>query len=118
MKGTTRQYLATGLAALAVTGARRFPQLPELATVAEAGLPGYESGTWYAILGTAGMPRTNQLRLNADIVQALGTAEVRERLLAQGVDPAPTTPEQLAALMKADMARFGRVIKTANIKAE
>jgi tripartite-type tricarboxylate transporter receptor subunit TctC len=106
------------LRALATTGAQRSPALPELPTVAESGVPGYEAGLWYGFAGPARLPSEIVRRLNAAIVAVLGVPEVRSRLASQGVDPQPTTPEQFAKLLASDVERWAKVIQRAGIQAE
>jgi len=103
------------LRALAVTGAKRSPQLPDLPTVAEAGVPGFEAGTWFAVLAPAGTPAAIVKQLNNEIVKILNLPDVKERLYQLGAEPRSGTPEQLATLMKQDMAKWAKVIKDANI---
>jgi len=106
------------LRALATTGAKRSTALPELPTVAEAGVPGYEASLWYGFVGPARIPAEIVKRLNADIVAVLGMADVRERLTAQGVEAQPTTPAEFTRLLAADVERWAKVIQRAGIKAE
>ena len=112
-------HIKTGrLRGLAVTTAARSNLLPQLPTVAESGVPGYESGSWYGIIGPAGVPRTVVARLNTEITAVLGTAEFREQLMAAGADPMTTTPEQFAAYIKTEIAKWAKVIKLSGAKAE
>jgi tripartite-type tricarboxylate transporter receptor subunit TctC len=106
------------LRALASTGATRSPSLANLATVAESGVPGYEAGLWYAFVGPAGIPQDVVQRLNAHIVAALKAPEVHERLVNVGVDPSPSTPEQLAKLMVSDLKRWASVIARVGVKQQ
>lgn len=106
------------LRALATTGAQRSPALPDLPTVAEAGVPGYEAGLWYGFVGPARLPPEIVRRLNAEIVAVLGLAEVRARLASQGVDPKPSTPEEFARLLVSDLERWAKVVQRAGVRAE
>ena len=106
------------LRALAVTSARRTPAAPEFATVAESGLPGYEAVSWYGVFAPAGTPRDIVMRLNSEIVRALKLPEVRQLLLAQGAEPVFDTPEQFAALIKSDIAKWGEVVRKSGAKAD
>ena len=106
------------LRGIATTGLTRAPIAPDLPTVAESGYPGFEAGTWYAFLGPAGLPAEVQAKLATDIVTVTQMADVRARFKAMGVDPIGTTPEQLAAIMRADLEKWTRVIRAANIKLE
>ncbi len=112
-------HVKTGkLRALATTGARRSPVTPDIPTVAELGYPGFEAGTWYAFLGPAGLPKEIVTKLHTDLLKVLHMKDVRERLAAQAIDPIGTTPEQLAAIMKADLDKWAKVIRSANITAD
>ena len=106
------------LRALATTGATRSPSLSNLATVAESGVPGYEAGLWYAFVGPAGIPQDIVQRLNAQIVAALKAPEVHERLVSVGVDPSPSTPEELGKLMASDLKRWAGVIARVGVKPQ
>ena len=104
--------------AIAVTSQKRTAVLPDMPTIAESGLPGYEVGNWYAILGPAGLPRDVVARLNTEIVKALKAPDTHKRVLELGADPVGSTPEQLASYMKSEIAKWAKVIKSAGIKAE
>ena len=104
--------------AIAVTSAKRSSVMPDMPTIAESGLPGYEVGNWYAILGPAGLPRDIVSRINTEIVKALKSQDTHKRVLELGADPVGSSPEQLASYMKAEIAKWAKVIKAAGIKAE
>lgn len=106
------------LRGLAVTTAARSSLVPQLPTVAETGVPGYEAGSWYGIIAPAGTPRAIITRLNTEITTVLATPEFREQLMSAGADPAPTTPEQFATLLQAEIAKWAKVIKLSGAKAE
>lgn len=106
------------LRALATTGAKRSPALPELPTVAEAGVAGYEASLWYGFVGPARIPNDIVRRLNGEIVAVLKSAEVRERLASQGVEASPSTPEAFAQLMVSDLDRWAKVVQRAGIRLE
>jgi tripartite-type tricarboxylate transporter receptor subunit TctC len=106
------------LRAMATTGAQRSPALPDLPTVAEAGVPGYEAGLWYGFVGPAHIPAEIVRRLNAEIVAVLKLTEVRERLASQGVDAQPSTPEEFGRLLASDLERWAKVVQRAGIRAE
>jgi tripartite-type tricarboxylate transporter receptor subunit TctC len=106
------------LRALAVTGKRRSPELPEVPTVDEAGLGGYEVSPWYGLLAPAGTPRAIVARLNAEVTRIVRGAEMREKLASQGAEPAGGTPEDYAAAIRADTATWTRVIKEAGLRGE
>ena len=106
------------LRGLAVTSAKRTPAAPEFPTVAESGLPGYEAVSWYGVLAPAGTPRDIVTRLNTEIVRALKLPEVRQLMLAQGAEPVSESPEQFAALIKSDIAKWGDVVRKSGAKAD
>ena len=106
------------LRALAVTGKSRSPELPEVPTVDEAGVPGYEMNPWYGLLAPAGTPRAIIARLNSEVSRIVHSTDMREKLAAQGAEPAGGTPEDYAALISADTAVYARVIREAGIKPE
>jgi tripartite-type tricarboxylate transporter receptor subunit TctC len=103
--------------AIASTGAARSQFLPEVPTVAESGYPGYEATNWYAYVAPAKTPKEVVDRLNREIVKALGTPEVKELLAKQGLDPNPSTPEELGKTIEREYATWGRVVKQARITA-
>ncbi len=112
-------HIKTGrLRGLAVTTATRSNLLPQLPTVAESGVPGYESGSWYGVSAPAGTPRAIIARLNKEITAVLATPEFREQLLNAGADPMPTTPEQFAAYIQMEITKWAKVIKLSGAKAE
>jgi tripartite-type tricarboxylate transporter receptor subunit TctC len=104
--------------ALAVTTAKRSPLLPEVPTVAESGLPGFDFATWWGLMAPAGTPRPIIDRLNAELGKSLQHPEVRERILGVGAEPAHTTPEAFGALIRSEIARWARVIKAAGVKVD
>ena len=106
------------LRGLAVTGSRRLASMPNLPTIAESGLPGYEASSWYGVLAPAGTPREIVARLNAELVKALAQLEVRTSLLAEGAEPIGGSPEQFAAHIRSEMERLGKLIREAKIRLE
>jgi tripartite-type tricarboxylate transporter receptor subunit TctC len=106
------------LRALAVTAAQRSAVMPDLPTIAEAGLPKYEASTWYALFAPRGTPAGVIHALHDVIAKALQRRDVRERLLAQGADPSGNTPQALAALVKSETVKWGKVIQAAGVKPE
>ena len=109
-------YMRSGrLKALAVGSAARSPAIPEIPTVAEAGVPGFEYATWYGLFAAAGTPRGIVARLNAAAAKALLAPELAQPLRAQGSEPRPTTPEELARFMRVEHARWERVVKATGL---
>ena len=106
------------LRALAVTTTKRSTALPELPTVAEAGVPGYEFTGWWGVVVPARTPPPVVAKLNGALVRILAQTEVRERLVREGAEPASTTPDAFATYMRAEVAKWNKVIKTANIRIE
>jgi tripartite-type tricarboxylate transporter receptor subunit TctC len=106
------------LVALGVGSAKRSPALPNIPTIAEAGVPGYEYTTWYGVFAPAKTPRTLIARLNAEIVKAMETPDIKDRFTALGGDPDPGTPEELRAYMANESAKWAKIIKAANIRVE
>ena len=104
--------------ALGVGNAQRIPSLPEFPTVAEAGVPGFESYAWGGMIGPANMPRDIVQRLNKEIVDTLKQKDVIDRMLSEGTVPTPSSPEEFTAYMKSELKKWGDVVKLANIKAE
>jgi tripartite-type tricarboxylate transporter receptor subunit TctC len=106
------------LRALAVTGAKRSRAAPDIATVAESGVPGFEVTTWYGVSAPAKTPRLIVDRLNTEIVRALGTAELNQYLAKSGAEPVGNTPEQYTAYVQNEINKWAKVIKAAGLKAE
>jgi len=106
------------LRAIASTGTKRSPALPDLPTVAEAGVPGYEASLWYGLVGPAKLPPEIVNRLHSAIVAVLQMSEIRERLASQGVDPLHNTPEEFARLLVTDIDRWAKVVQRAGVQAE
>jgi len=112
-------YIKAGkLRALATTGLTRMAQAPELPTVAELGYPGFEVGTWFAIWGPAGVPPAVVAKLEAAIRKVSTMPDVREQLVAQGLNGIGSTAAELAAYQKAEQVRWGNVIKAAGVNPE
>ena len=103
---------------IAVTGAKREPTMPDVPTVAESGVPGYEFGIWFGVFAPAATPKPVITRLNQEIVKALSTAEMRDQLFKVGVNAESSTPEQLGKLLRADVAKWAKVIEAAKIPTE
>jgi tripartite-type tricarboxylate transporter receptor subunit TctC len=99
------------LKALGVTTLKRSPDLPNVPTLDEAGVKGFDATIWLALLAPAGTPRDIVMKLNADVAKALSTPEARKLMRSAGVDVATSTPEELGALMQSDLDRWGKVVK-------
>ena len=97
---------------------RRMPQFPDVPTVAESGLPGFEINSWFAMMAPAGTPRPILQYLSAEVTKALADAEVREKLLANGLTPRGTSPDELGKAMRVQLARYGELIKQNSITAD
>ena len=106
------------LRALATVAPRRSSALPDVPTVAEAGLRDFEVTTWYGVLAPAGTPRPIIARLNAELVKVVHSPEVKERLAATGTEPLTSTPEEFAAYIQREIAKWGDVIRKAGVKAD
>jgi len=112
------QIRAGRLRAIAVTSAKRIAIAPDLPTVAEAALPGFEAMQWWGAYGPVGLPAELVSKLNADIGKALSSAEVKQRLAADAAEPAGGSPGDLAAYLKTDYERWGRLVKASGIRAD
>jgi tripartite-type tricarboxylate transporter receptor subunit TctC len=108
---------ANRLRALGVTSAKRSAVLPDVPAIAET-VPGYEAVQWYGVLGPAALPREIVTKMHGAVTRAVQDAAVRERFLADGVEPVGSTPEEFAALIRAELTKWEKVIKSAGIKAE
>lgn len=106
------------LKALAVGQGRRLSRMPDIPTTAEAGLPGYEFASYFGLLAPAGTPAAVVRRLNSEVVKALGAPDLIEALNKMGLEPYPTTPEQYAALIADDLAKWKRLVGQIGIKLE
>jgi tripartite-type tricarboxylate transporter receptor subunit TctC len=103
---------------IATTGRQRIAGLPDVPTIAEAGLPGAQVLIWYGLVAPAASPRDVVSRLNSELVRIMSTPEVRERFSQQGIDPETSTPEQFGRLIREEYARWTKVIRTSGIKLE
>ena len=106
------------LVALGQTGVKRSPLISDIPTVAEAGVAGYEVTVWFGLVAPAGTPREVVQKLNAETLRILAMPDVRERFLAQGVEPAGGTPEQFGEHIRTQMAKWAKVVADAGVKAE
>lgn len=109
-------YIKTGkLRVLAVIGEKRSPEIPDVPTMTQAGVPGFENAQWFGIVGPAGMPREIVKTLNAEIVKILSLPDVKENLTKLGLDPVGSTPEEFDAHIKLEVAKWAKVVKEAGI---
>ena len=104
--------------ALAVTTLKRSPAAPEIPTMAEQGLPGFEAISWFSLMAPANLPPSLQSRLNSQTRQTLNQVNVRKKLLASGLDPAPGSPQELSKLIQSETNKWGRVIYRSGAKLE
>jgi tripartite-type tricarboxylate transporter receptor subunit TctC len=104
--------------AIAISGEHRLPGLPQVPTLAEAGLPGLDAKVWFGVLAPAGTPKPVIDKLSTELTRIMAMPDVKEKLLDLGQEPFITTPDQFAALLKSDMAKYGKVTKAANIKID
>ncbi len=112
-------HVKTGrLKALAVTSARRSPTMPELPTISEAALPGFEAITWHGVLVPAGTSKAIVSKLHGEIVKILRSPEVKERLAAQGAEAVSNTPEQFAAYIRSETVKWAKVVRDSGARAD
>jgi len=116
---TVMPYVRAGkLKALAATGSKRSDTLPDLPTVAESGLPGYEAVGWFGLLAPAATPKATVAKVSADVKRVLAMGEVREKMLGLGADPAANAPEEFARFIRDDQAKWSKLMKEAGITPE
>ena len=112
-------YIKAGrVRALAVTTAKRNAQLPDVPTVSEAGIPGYEVTIWYAVFAPARVPKPIVALLNSELVKLLNSPDMKERMAQFGVDSAPSTPAELAAFVKSETIKWTKTVQDAGVKLE
>ena len=112
------QVKAGRLRAIAVTGAQRSPLLPEVPTVSEAGLPGFDVSSWYGLFGPAGLSKDTITKVNGDTVALLALADVKERLAGLGAEPAPMSPEEFGRYVRAEIAKWAKVVRESGAKVD
>jgi tripartite-type tricarboxylate transporter receptor subunit TctC len=116
---TALPHIKSGkIRALAVTTAKRSVIVPELPTIAEAGVPGFDVNNWYGMAAPAGTPRAVIERLNRDLVAILKSAEINRQFIEQGIEPAPSSPEAFGKFIRAEFEKWGRLLKAAKVVAE
>ena len=112
-------YVRNGrLRGIAVTTAKRSPTAPEFPTVAEAGVPGYEAGSWYGLVAPAGTPKDIVARLNTEAGKALKQPDLKKTFDTAGLETLPSTPEEYEAFTRSEVAKWGKVVKTVGLKAD
>ena len=117
--GLVEPHVQTGrLRLLGVGSVKRYTRLPEIPTIAESGVKGYEAEQWYGVVGPAGTPAAIVNKLAAEIKTIVANPDVRERFYSQGIEPVYATPEQFAVYIKASVAKYAKVIKTLGLKVE
>jgi tripartite-type tricarboxylate transporter receptor subunit TctC len=112
------QVKAGKLRAIAVTSLKRSPLLPEVPTVNESGLPGFEVSSWYGLFGPAAMPKEIVAKVNADTVAALGSEDMKSKLAPLGAEPAPTTVDEFGRLVRAEIEKWAKVVKESGARAD
>ena len=118
LPGSIVQIKAGRIRAVAVTSAKRTSAAPDIPTVAESGVPGYEASSWFAFLAPAATPKAIVARLNAVAMRAVQRPDIAELLVRQGMDPAGSTPAEADAYLRSEIAKWTRVVKEAGIKAQ
>jgi tripartite-type tricarboxylate transporter receptor subunit TctC len=113
-----QQVRAGKLKAVAVTTARRSALVPELPTLSETGLPGFDIYTWWGFMAPAGTPRDIVAKWNAEVTRILATPEMRAFFAQQGAEPAPTSPEQFETLIKGEIVKYAKIVKESGAKVD
>jgi tripartite-type tricarboxylate transporter receptor subunit TctC len=112
-------YIKAGrLRALAVTTSKRYPELPEIPTIAESGVAGYEASAWFGIVAPRAIPKEIVGRINAEVNRAIALADMKEKLLQQGAEATPLTPEQFGAFIHNEVVKWAKVVKASGAKVE
>jgi tripartite-type tricarboxylate transporter receptor subunit TctC len=112
------QIKGNKIRALGMTGAKRFVLMPELPTIAEAGVPGFAVNNWYGVFAPAGTSKDIVARLNSDIGKILNMSDTKQKLLESGIEATPSTPEQFATYIQTETKKWAKVVKDGNIKVE
>jgi len=117
--GIAQTHASAGrLRLLGISTPKRSRAAPQLPTIAEAGLPGYDVSPWFGLVGPAGMPRDIVARVHGIVAAGLKSADVLQRMNTLGYDPVGDTPEHFAGTIKADIAKYAKIVQTAGIKIE
>ena len=106
------------LRALGVTSSKRSPSAPDIPTIAEAGVPGFEASSWFALLGPANIPKSVLARINSETNKVMGSADVKERLFQLGLDVNPGPPDQLDKLIATESKKWERVVRESGARAD
>jgi tripartite-type tricarboxylate transporter receptor subunit TctC len=114
---TMPQVRSGRLRALAVASAKRSPSVPDLPTIAEAALPGFEVNQWYSLMAPAGTPRDIVNKLHGEIARTVADPATKERLLTMGLDPVGSPPDEFTAYLKTETAKWGKLVREAGIRA-
>ena len=113
------QHVRAGkLRAIAVTSLKRSVGLPDVPTVAESGVAGFDASSWFGLTGPAGIPREITMKISADIARVLKVPEMRDRFIAQGADPVGSTPDEFSAYMRSETAKWARLVKASGARAD
>ncbi|MGC2519087.1 MAG: tripartite tricarboxylate transporter substrate-binding protein, partial [Burkholderiales bacterium] len=118
MQSTMPFIRARRLRALGLGALKRSPAAPDLPTIAESGLPGFEVGSWYGLLAPANTPREIVAKLHAEMVKALALPDIREYIMSVGTEPLGNSPEEFAAQIRSDLVKWSKVARAANIRPE
>ena len=118
MPGVMQHIKGGRMTALGVSGSRRAPALPNVPTIAEAGVPGYDASTWYPLLAPAGTPSAIVDKLNAQLVIILAMPDVREKLQAQGIEPVGSSPAQLSTHLKSELVKWEKVVRMSGARVD
>jgi tripartite-type tricarboxylate transporter receptor subunit TctC len=118
LANSMQQVRAGKLKAIAVTTAKRSPLVPDLPTLAETGLPGFDIYTWWGFMAPAGTPKEIIAKWNAEVTRILNTPEMRAYFALQGAEPSPTSPEQFKALIESEIPKYAKIIKASGAKVD